>query len=167
MGRSTLPIHVARRRGFSLHDARRCCLTVGQDSTREQADPKATASVYGFTVKSEFKDGAVAVTIVRVTYIFKKENKVLKYLVLLGLNIMMVVIFMTHASSRWRQLTPSPSLDIPKQHQCSVDFYGYLIFWMTRDTDIAWSIVFRLVADCCESLRFYILVSAVILKTLR
>ena len=62
--RLTLLIHVARRRGFSLHDARRCRLTVGQDGMWEQVAPKASTSDerYGFMVKSECTDGAAAVT---------------------------------------------------------------------------------------------------------
>ena len=44
-----------------------------------------------------------------------------------GLYIMIVVIFMTHASPRRRQLPPAFSFGITEQHQCSVNVYGYLM----------------------------------------
>ena len=44
-----------------------------------------------------------------------------------GFYIMMVVIFMTHASPRRRQLPPAFSFGITDQHQCSVNFYGFLM----------------------------------------
>ena len=48
-----------------------------------------------------------------------------------------MVVFTTHTSSRWRQLAKAPAFGIAKQHQCSVNFYVYLIFRMTGWTQIS------------------------------
>ena len=53
-----------------------------------------------------------------------------KNLVWCEFYIMAVVIFMTHACLGWGTLTLAPSFGIPKELQCCVKFYGYLIFWV-------------------------------------
>ena len=61
--------------------------------------------------------------------------------------IMAVVIFMTHACLGWGTLTLAPSVGIPKELQCCVKFYGYLIFWVVGLTYIPF-LVFVTLTQC-------------------